>query len=982
MLFFVAASSWAQKVTVTGNVKDEEGTTLIGATILVKGTKMGTTTDFYGNYSISVEAGQTLVFSFIGMKPEEKKIKTTSKKIDVVLLYETHTLEDVVVIGYGSGKKIGTTIGSVAKVSGKDIAKTPVANVMESLQGKVAGLSVNATSGSPGAAPIILLHGIGTLHDTKPGEAVNSSPLFVVDGLPIDARLVSSLNPDDFESVTVLKDASATSIYGTRAAYGVIYITTKKGSFEQDPEVSVSTQIGFSTLASRKFFEDLLTPTEYMDFFADLGYPREFLDGILERFPNHTRWDKIYHKNSSLNSQTNVSVSGGGKKVTYYISAGQFQQGGTRVGSNFERYNINSNIDAKINDWLSAGLSFSTGYTISISDGGQAGHYSGPLALPFYTPYDENGKELEFIETFSGAGFYHPNYIATKLFSTNRAVDIVPNAYVLFEPIKNLKFKSQMGVSYSVSLSKSKELPSYPFSEGKGSVSRSSGESIDKTITNTLEYAFSLGDNHRITALLGQESVSSDHSSFLARSRGQINDELTTLTQGKENLMVNEGRVVQTFNSVFSRLDYSYDGKYYADASFRRDGASSFGADNRYANFWALGLMWNVKNENFLKDANWLNELRLKVSTGTSGSTGAGGPYASYSLIDFGQYNNRVTYFANSLGNPKLRWEKQFKTTIGMNIGLFDRVNLGVDVYERQIKDMYFTNRLPLITGFSLFPTNLAKLQNRGLDVTLSVRAYTNAEKTFHISPYLNFNYNDIRVLEVQNPNGRVLPSDVFASGYEKGSTLTIFAPIFKGVNPQNGDAEWYLPSENKMVTHTDENQITNQYDAFALSQNTGKKSFAPWNGGFGVSAAYETFTFDIGFSFSSGRYLVNSDRRIVESTSFGTHNLSRNVFDYWRKEGDIARNPRRDLQFTREDSRLIEDASFIRLKNINLGYSLPRSVTENLPVFKGMRFYLSARNLLTFTNFTGADPEFQVSLATGGYPSSRQYVFGVELKF
>ncbi|MDO4782678.1 MAG: SusC/RagA family TonB-linked outer membrane protein [Capnocytophaga felis] len=975
-------SSFAQKIMVSGTVKDENGVALIGATVAVEGTRIGVATDFHGVYTIGVDPGQTLIFSFIGTQTQEHKITKANDALHIVLKYEAEALDDVVVVGYGSARKIGTTIGSVAKVAGKDLAESPTPNVLDALQGKVAGLTINATSGRPGSAPIVLLHGLGTLNDVNTSGG-GSTPLYVVDGLPVGDDLVASLNPDDFESVTVLKDASATSIYGARAAYGVIYVTTKKGGFEQPTEVSVSSQIGFSQISSYKFYDNLLTSSEYIDYMLDLGHlpNRDVADMFRQQYKGNTRWDKIYFKPNSLTAQNNVSVTGGGKKVSYYFSGSNFKQGGNRYGSDYERYSLRANIDSRIKDWLSVGLSLSVGHSISTGNGGDRGDYGGVMALPIYEAYDEEGQLVDYVTTIYGNRFYLPQYTASKLLSNTGSTNIVPNFHLALKPLDNLIFKTQAGLQYSVSIGEGKDLPSYDPLGGVGTVRRSLGENINKTITNTLEYKFRIGDKGFFTALLGQESVSNDSKSFSASSSGQVADGLATLLQGKKELRVADGRDVSTYNSFFSRVDYSYDSRYFIDFSGRRDGSSTFGRNNRYANFWSAGLMWNAKNEQFLKDVSWLDELRFKISKGTAGSKGGAGSYGSYSRLEFGQYGQQNSYHLSNLGNPDLRWEKQDKTTIGMNLGLFNRVKLEVDLYQRVVRDMYYTLPLPMISGFGQYPTNLAKLQSKGADVTLYLDVIKDTKNKLYVSPYVNFNYNDMRVLELF-VGSQQIPEDEYSTGYEVGSQLMIFAPIFKGVNPDNGDPEWYVPSEDKMKTTTDETQITTKFDRVTLNQNTGKTAYAPWNGGFGLNASYKGLSLQVGFAFSYGKYQANEDRYYTESSSAFAYNVSRESLNYWKQPGDNVNLPRKGLQFVQYDSRLLEDASFIRLKNINVGYSLPKEVTEKIPFFTHLRFFATGRNLLTFTNYTGADPEFNVSLSLGGYPNTRQYTFGVEFKF
>lgn len=980
MLFLgLGSSAYAQKMRLKGTVKDDTGEPLIGVAVYIKGTNQGVVTDINGAYNVGVSAGQTLVFSYVGSESQEHKIKADQKDLNVILKPNTQ-LDDVVVIGYGSARKVGTTIGSRTRVSAKDLTVTPTANALDALQGRVAGLSVSATSGAPGSAPVVLLHGLGTLTDV--GGGTDSTPLYVVDGLPVDSELVGSLNADDFESVTVLKDASATSIYGARAAYGVIYITTKRGGYEKPTEVSINTQFGTSRVASDRFYRNLLSADEYLNYMQELGHSTEAQTKQLrEQYSANTEWDKIYFRSNSTTKQTNVSVSGGGKSVSYYFSGSYFTQDGLRHGSGYDRYSLRTNIDARIADWISAGLSISLGHSISTSNGGDRGDGGGVLALPFYSAYDSEGNLKEYVETVTGSRFFLPQYTASKLLSTSANTNVVPNFSVTIRPIRNLTLKSQLGLQYSFGVGEGKELPTYIPNNGVGRVGRSTSEYLSQTITNTIEYKWRIGDDHSFTALVGQESLSNSSKSYNASSSGQVADELTTLSQGTNTIRVGDGTDVSTYNSLFSRFDYSFAGRYYADFSLRQDGSSSFGKNNRYATFWSAGLMWNAKHEKFLNKVSWLDELRLKVSTGTSGSRGGGGSYGSYSRLKFGQYDGATSYHLNTLGNPDLRWETQLKTTLGLNVGLFKFLRIEFDVYERIVKDMFFTEDLAAVTGFRIRPTNLAKLRSRGFDLSLSVTAYKDTKRGISVDPYFNVNFNDMRVLELA-VGSQLIPGEPFGAGYEVGSPITIFAPIFKGVNPKNGDAQWYLPGEDRLKTTMDDSKLSTKYDVAALNQNTGKKTYAPWNGGFGLNASYKGLSLQVGFAFSLGRYMRNQDRVLVESNAPFAYNVSRDALDYWKQEGDIARNPRKGLQFVYSDSRLIEDASFLRLKNINLGYTLPKSVVSKIPLVKSVRFFATARNLLTFTKFTGPDPEFSVLLSSGGYPSTRDYTLGLDVKF
>lgn len=976
--------SFAQEKTIRGIIKDEAGQSVPGATILVKETGRGVAADFDGKYSVKANVGETLVFSAIGMKSQERKITANASTIDVTLPTEIQQLEETVVIGYGSGKKITSVSGSVSQVKMSDYANAPSANAFDALQGKVAGLQIVATSGEPGDGSNIVLHGQGNIKGFF-GEYVGAvtSPLFVLDGIPVDKNIALSMNSSDFESVTVLKDASATSIYGARASNGVIYITTKKGKRNEKGIVTINTQLGFSNLYSRKFYDTFMNSQEYMNYWVERGnITRDIADNILSQYPNETRWDEFYFKKNALTSQTSVSFSGGNEKMNYYISGGHFKQEGIMYRSGYQRYTLSGNFDANVNDWLKIGLNLSTGDSEnSVAYGTGAGD-SPLLSLPFYSFFDNDGNKVDYIENILNFNqrIYNPEYLSNKNPASSQMQEIIPIGYVSIQPFENLIFKSQGGVQYSVSEYGAKTLPS---SHLTARTDRSLGKSISKTLTNTLEYKFQFGQKHLFTALLGQESISQDSNGFSASSQGQTDDNLTMLIHGTNNKEVSDTKSVSTFNSFFSRLDYNYNNRYFVDISARRDGSSNFGRNNRYANFWALGLLWRAKNEAFLENVSWLDLLNIKFSTGISGNANIG-QYSHLTLINNSlRYNGLAGYSIDRLGNPNLQWEKQQKTNIGISVGLFKNIALEVDFYNRITHDMLFDQSLPSYTGFASYSKNSAKLQNNGVDVTLSFTAYSDSNRNISVRPYLNFNYNAQKVLSVYEAASKNPIQSSFGVMIKEGEPITYAFPIFNRVNPETGDPEWFNPSDDNTITNTDENNVSTVFNVAKLIQNTGKKVQAPLNGGFGLTASYGAFSMQVGFSFSHGKYMKNLDKLFAElPTNFGRRNLSRNVANYWKNAGDVAEFPSVKHRAIQRDTRVLEDASFIRLKDLSFSYNLPKKIIKEVGFFEGVRFYATGRNLLTFTEFSGADPEFEVLATQGGYPSSKQYTFGVEVKF
>lgn len=973
MLLASSSTVFAQQFTLEGTVKDEAGMTLPGASVLVKGTQRGTEANLDGFFKLEVSAGETLVVSYVGMKTKELRV-SNQRRLNVVLEEDAEQLDDVVVIGYGSGKKLGSTVGSVARISGGEIAEKPSGNALDAMQGKVAGLQIYTSSGEPSQLSSSRLHGVGSL-------GASSTPLYVVDGIPVAASAMRSLNPADFEDVTVLKDASATSIYGSRAANGVIYITTKKGKNNQKTQFMVNSQYGFSNLANRTLFDNMMNSDELAAFWVETGYRTQAqVDDLRAEYPHNTRWDKVYFKNNVPMAQIDVSASGGSDKMTHHISGSFLKQEGLVYRSGFERYTLRSNLESKANDWIHMGITLSMGYNsyennsffaTNRLDGGLS-----YMAAPFYSPVDKDGNRYDFIP---GWDRYHPEYYADKNPSNTSRVELLPSGYISIMPFKNFIFKTQGGIQYYMSEYSYTRLPSYLNSLGNGEVLRENLKYLSQTLTNTAEYKFELGDKNKFTVLAGQETLMLENHTIEASSSGQFNDNLILLVHGPNNRTVGEGRTRSSVNSLFSRIDYSFDEKYFLDVSLRRDGSSRFGRDNRYANFWSAGVMWNVKKENFMNNISSIDRLRLRATTGTSGNSEIGN-YTSFSLITTSPYGGAMGYLISNAENPNLRWERQHKTTLGFDIEMFKRFSLTVDVYHRLTSDMLMDVPRAYTSGYDYTKENVGKLLNRGIDVTFSVEAIKGND--FRLEPYINLNYNREKITELfQGKSSWVIPGT--AIGYGVGQPVTFYYPVFSGVNPDTGLAEWFVPGSDRMQNTQDPASVSSTFNANALEQSTGIRRFAPFMSGFGFDARYKSFSLQADFSAVLGKHLINNDRYFAENpTRFPGYNQSREVMDYWKNPGDVTRFPKYGQNFTEFDSRLVENASFMRLKNVTLSYTLAEDIVKEIGFFSKVRFYATGRNLLTVTKYSGLDPEVDSNIGLGTNPNTKQIVCGVEIKF
>lgn len=975
LLLLCGSLAFAQSRTVTGTVKDDSGNPLVNATVLVKGTKTGTSTKGDGSFSILVpQNGKSLVISSIGYETKDFPIGN-SNVVDATLFASNSALDEVVIVGYGTGRQLGTVVGSVTKVSQDVIKERPTANALDALQGKVAGLSVLTSSGEPSELSSVSLHGIGSL-------GASSTPLYVLDGIPIQTGSILSLNPQDFESVTVLKDASATSIYGSRAANGVIYITTKKGSSNRPASISLQTQYGFSNLISTDYFNNFMSSKELTDFWVAADYEtRADMDDLLKKYPNDTKWYKSYYRENAPTLQSNVSISGGSGKTTYYVSGGYFKQQGLAYRSAFERFTLRSNVTTTVKDWMKMGLNVSLG-----SDKREVNPYGSNstnrglalLAPPFYTPYDKDGNK--YPDVIPGWGRYNPEYLADKNPSDGKRAQLNPAGFIEITPIKNLTLKTQAGLDASDYNLTSLRLPSYIGSINNGSASENFTRVTSKTVTNTAEYKFRIGDVHNFVALAGQEFTGYEASGFGGSSTGQTDDRLILISNGPSNKNSSSFKNEYTYLSYFGRLEYDYNKKYFFNASIRQDQSSRFGKDNRTANFWSVGGMWKAKQEEFLSGVEWLSDLSIRATYGTSGNSDIGN-YQSLALVGTNQYNGQTGWGVNSPGNPNLSWESQKQANFGISMSMWNRVNLEVEYYDRITSNMLLDVPYPYTSGFSEITSNVGSLKNSGIDFTLSGDVLRT--KDAYITPYVNFNYNKNKVTELfQGKNYWIIPNT--GVSWAVGQPVSFFYPIFAGINPENGLAEWYLPNADKdkiIDTRKDPKAVSSDFVEEKLEQNTGINRYAPFNGGFGLTSGFKGLALSVDFSFSQGKYLINNDRYFFENPAvFFGFNQSKSVQDFWKKPGDVTRFPNADEQFTQFDSRLIEDASFLRMKGITLAYSLGDKILSRTNFFKGGRFYVTGRNLLTFTKYTGPDPEVNSNLTLGANPNTKQVVFGLDI--
>ena len=957
-----------QKVTVSGTItSSEDGEPLIGVTIVTESFQ-GVVSDFDGTYSISAEAGTTLNFSYLGYQsvdyvvPEGKSAVTFDVAMDVA----SEELEDVVVIAYGVRKK-GTVAGSVSTVKMEKIEKTPTAAFDQALQGQVAGLTVLSNTGEPSASATMTIRGTNSINS-------GTAPLYILDGVPISASDFNTINPADIESLSVLKDASSTSIYGARAANGVIVITTKRGKIAERPRIEYRMQLGFSQMANDKNW-DMMTTPERIAYEKEIGMSDGQNYNVLSR--TDVNWRDVVFNSSAMLQSYELSLSGADERNNYYVSGGYYSQDGTALGSTFERYSLRANFERKAADWIKLGTNTMLNFQkIQQADEGSYNLVT-PISaarfmMPYWNPYRADGSVASISDgSWKGNGqnpleWLNNNPVHYKKYK------LISTLFAEFYPVKGLTIRSQVGVDYSHTTGFGVSYPSYAPNQSQGSASRSTTDGYNLTVTNTATYKFDRGSDHLFTFMVGQEGVDYHYEAFSLMTRGQNNDRLTNISTGTRATSWDDTTDSDYgFLSFFARGEYTLKNRYFFEAAARTDASSRFGASRRWAAFWSLGFMWDVRNEDFFSPVyDWFTTAQLSVSTGTSGNSSIPN-YEHMALIGGGlDYVGNAGMGLMQPGNENLGWEKPWTTNVALHLGFWHRLNVDLEYYYKRTSDMLMEVPAPYsTTGYGYYWDNVGTMVNMGGELNLSASLIATEKFNWSVNANVSYNHNEI----VELYNG--------VQEYERSNTntkLVVGHPLgefyinrYAGVNPANGDALWYDKNGELTTELRDEDKVL-----------VGKSYHAPWQGGFGTALSWKGLSLSAQFSWVADRYMLNNDRYFDESNGrFASYNQSSRLLSRWKQPGDVTDIPRHGV-YTEFDSRLLEDASFLRLKNLMIGYSLPQRVVRKTRVFSGVRIYAQAQNLLTFTRFSGLDPEGSSNIYAAQYPMSRQFTFGLDLTF
>ena len=985
-LFLFMGTALAQ-TKVSGTVlSQEDGQPIIGAAVKVVGTNTGMLTDVNGRFNVTLPAGKDqLEITYLGFEGKTVKAKNGMR---VFLKTDAQMLENVVVTGYGSAKKLGTIAGSVETVSADKFEHRPIANIGDALQGQVSGLQVFTSSGEPSASVSMRIRGVTSIN-------ASTTPLYILDGSEITSGTFQTLNPNDIESMTVLKDASSTAIYGSRAANGVIILTSKRGRYGQQAQISVSAQYGISKMTGNHL--DMMNSEQWFNL-QEMITPGNKTNADFQAMKNYyvkngisTDWADVLFGGSAPTSEINVSATGGSQNLSYMLSFSHYNSEGIMDDSNMRRETLRANLEAKITDWMKVGANTSLSYrkygTTAFGSSSNS-WYNKVTGSRWYLPietvreikgldrsdyanskFEGYGKRQDY---FDFLGIYNPYYLSEIQPSKSDRLNINENAYVNITPINGLNIRSAVGLEALDYTSSGNALPVGPF-EGAGTSTDTFERYYQWTVTNTAEYKFNINKKHDFTVLVGQESTYSKDRSFRLRVEGLTDERLLLPSAGSKAIVPSSDQAYkseESRNSWFGALNYNYDDRYFVDLSVRRDGSSLFGENNRWATFGAVAGMWKISSESFMTSTkSWLNDLAVKASYGSTGNSGIAA-YRALGLVGTGPiFNGKAGTAIANPSNPDLTWETVKTFNLALTGRVFDRVSFDFEYYNKVTSDMLMEIPYSYTTGFSGGWGNVAEMRNRGFDFNLEFNIIKTKDWRWDLT--INGNYNQNRItklfqgLDYYTVGNTGLRMEV---GHAYGEFYSV---RWSHVDPRDGQNVWLDKNGNETKVYSDDDKVM-----------TGKNQFAPWSGGLMSSLSWKGIQLDVQFTGMFNRYMTNNMRYFVENAGFASDmNQSTKMLNMWTTPGQITDIPAADAD-VEFDTHLLEEASFVRLKMLQLSYTFPKKLLKQTNILKDAKIYFVGRNLLTFTNYSEYDPEVNSNITLGNYPNTRQYSIGCQLTF
>jgi TonB-linked SusC/RagA family outer membrane protein len=953
--------------TVKGTVISSEKEPLPGVSIVEKGTTKGTTTDINGEFSLNVTTpGTTLIFSFIGYASQEVKVDAAAT-LDIVLQSDAKGLDEVLVVGY-SAKKVRYLSSSVSTISSEKLRDVTSNELPNLLQGKAPGVVVSSGSGDPTSAAKVVIRGSGTI-------SAGSSPLYVVDG-----NIDGTYNPVDVESVTVLKDVAATGLYGSRAANGVIIVNTKMGKAGKT-SISFNNTLGFAEASNGKF--KLMDAQQLFDFQSSF-YPRD--PSVLK---NNTNWWDEAFRTAFVNNH-NISASGGTDKTTFYVSANYYKEQGTVLDNDKTGYNFRTNLKTQLFKKLTAMILFNGQYT---KDNYQNSNtlYDAYTNLPF-DPAFENGAPTDGRSYPNWLGRDRENFLQSLQYNFSNATSLKTSLdanldfnltdKITLSSYNRVNFTNGSGATYYDRRTKQG-------GANGGELYNNASNAYRLLTSNRARYENNFGKhNLAVLAVAEAETSYSEASTVSGKGLPAGQDVMSVATDILTSPTASSQQV--SFRKFLGQADYNFDNRYFLVGSLVNEFSSLFGKNNSKANFYQLGASWVLSNETFLKNNKILTFAKVRLSHGTVGNAAIPNFAALglYSISQDASYAGIPGAAPFQKGNPDLTWEKIKSSNLGLDVSLWSRVDLAVDIYNKKSEDLLYQKPLIATTGYSYVWVNAGSVRNRGVEFSITSTNLTGGELTWETN--LNMAFNRNKVLSLSNGAATFLPGNrlPIAAGHDMGEYNL---PIWAGVNPENGDPQW-----EKIVVDANGNttkELTNSYSSVQTAtsrQFTDKSANPKFTGGISNTLTYRGFTFSAFFNFVYGNWVYNNSRFYFDND--GLYESYNNMvpakgWSRWEKPGDIATHPKAivggNKDSNQSSSRYLEDGSYIRLRNVRLGYNIPAKVMNKIG-FARANLFVSADNLWTGTKFTGTDPEVSLSfednpgLSSLRYPISRKFLLGI----
>lgn len=984
-LFLSVGMALAQ-TTVSGTVVGStDGQPVIGASVKVVGTRLGAMTNIDGNFSVSVpSSAKELQVSYLGMHTKTVRI---AKNMRIVLQPNDKILDELIVVGYGTTHREAKT-GSIATVSSKELASIPATSFDKMLAGKLAGVQITQSSGQPGSISNIRIRGISSIN-------AGNEPLYVVDGVAIqsndDADMTNTdnplamINPNDIESLTVLKDAAAASVYGSRAANGVILITTKSGK-EGKSHITARAKFGFSQMANDNNF-GVMTAQEL------LGYQRQAIINAGKNPDNPTNSANYYRPYSLLTGpltnwmdevsrtgkmqEYELSLNGGGAKTKYYSSLSYLNNEGIYYGIDFKRIQARVNADHEINQYLKTGARVNAGYTYGEDVPMQGLYYTNPAFAgltiePWILAYNEDGTFNTNIPENSNQ---NPRATAAYDDQWQKKYSFMGSMYLEWSPIKQLTFKTTDAIEMNfVNGRRYWSLEAHDNESGYPVLQTTETQRQTLTTSNTATYQDMFG-KHSLRVLLGQEAFKYVYTQNYQSSKG-LNPQIPYHVAGNSTNDLAYDESTETMLSYFGIADWNYDSRYYLQASIRTDGSSLFGSNNQWGTFWSLGGSWNMHNEKFMQDLSWLDILKLRASYGVNGNNNINA-YQQYGTYTSSVYNGVTGMRTSTPSNPDLSWEKNYAWNFGVDFRFLKRFSGSFDFYTRETKDMLLDKAQSSTSGFNTALTNVGSMRNTGVEFQFDASIIDNKDWKWNVG--FNISHNKSKILELA---GDDMISYTTPSGDTEGrlkhivgeKLYTFYLADYYGVNPVNGEALW----------RTEDGSLTND---FSKARYVKAGSPEPtYTGGINTTLSWKDFTLSVVTEFKGGnKVLLAEDRYLKSDGNQLTMNQAKSLLNYWKKPGDTGCNPKpiagnATSSYSAWSTRFLQNGGFFRIKDVTLSYNVPTQLLNKIGM-SAAKVYMSGLNVYTIHNVDFWDPERGVDgMGYGIYPVSKTFVIGVDL--